>query len=462
MAKLPLLSVSLNLLLLFHGCLARSSNFEQFQNECQINKLESIEPVTRVKSEAGFTEWWNPNSQQLMCAAVAVLRETVEPQGLVLPSFSNTNQLVHIIKGSGVLGMILPGCPATFQDSQHQGRRQDQHQKIQRFREGDVIVLPAGVPHWFYNDANQPFVTVAFLHLGNSVNQLDRNPRKFHLAGNPEEEQKKLQRLQQQKQGITESEQEEEEEKHKQCTNSLCFNPEYLAQAFNVDEDVIRKIQEQGKSGTIIRVKNLQFIEPPRVQHEEGRRGSMGGDNGVYCAMKMKENIAEPELADIFNPQAGRITTLNSFKLPLLSHLGMSAERGVLFNKGGLVPQWSDAHRIFYMVKGRARFQVVNQNGESVFDDYVEQGQLLTVPQNFAFMKRAGNEGAEWVSFYTNDNAKNTPMAGVGSYMQGVPEEVVAAAYQISREEAREVKFNNQNNFFFTSSSRPQPRAEEA
>ncbi|OMP09018.1 11-S seed storage protein, plant [Corchorus olitorius] len=444
MAKSRLLCVSLGLVLLFHGCLARSSNFEQFQNECQINKLDSIEPVTRVQSEAGFTEWWNPNSQQLRCAAVAVLRETVEPQGLVLPSFTSSQQLVHIVEGSGVVGMILPGCPATFQDSQpqqHQGgqfqRHRDQHQKIQRFREGDVIVLPAGVPHWFYNDANQPFVTVTFLHLGNIVNQLDRNPRKFYLAGNPEEEQKKLQRLQQQKQGT-----ESEPQQHNECTNSLCFKPEYLAQAFNVDEDVIRKLQEQGKSGTIIRVKNLQFIEPPRVQHEEGRRGSMG-DNGVYCAMKMKENIAEPELADFFNPQAGRITNLNSFKLPLLAHLGMSAERGVLFN-------------------GRARFQVVNQNGESVFDDYVEKGQLLTVPQNFAFMKRAGNEGAEWVSFYTNDNVKNTPMAGVGSFMQGVPEEVVAAAYQISREEAREVKFNNQNNFFFTSSSssRPQPRAE--
>ncbi|KAE8660781.1 hypothetical protein F3Y22_tig00116951pilonHSYRG00824 [Hibiscus syriacus] len=111
------------------------------------------------------------------------------------------------------------------------------------------------------------------------------------------------------------------------------------------------------------------------------------------------------------------------------------------------------------MLRGSARIQVVNQNGDTVFDDNVEQGQLLTVPQNFAFLKRAGSEGAEWISFFTNSDATNTPMAGRVSAIQVLPEEVVAASYQISREDARRVKLNNQDTFFFTC-SRSERRAE--
>ncbi|XVF32391.1 hypothetical protein REPUB_Repub17cG0078200 [Reevesia pubescens] len=499
MANKPsLLSLSLTLLLLFHGCLARSSQSQQFQNECQINMLDTIEPVTRIKSEAGVTEWWNPNSRQLKCAGVAVMRHIVEPDGLVLPSFANAPQLVYVVQGRGIQGTVLSGCPETFQDSQ-QGqshRFQDQHQKVRRFREGDVLAVPAGVVHWCYNDGNEPVITVNLLDTSNSANQLDNNPRRFHLAGNPEEEQRKLRRLQQQQQqqgSSSESEYEEEEEedednrrsyhRHQQqssCSNLLCnLNTELLAQAFKVDIKIIKKLQdEQGNRGTIVKVKDrLQVIKPPRMEHEEreerqherrqqhhgGRGRRQSNDNGLeesFCTMRLKENIADPERADIFNPQAGRICTLNSFNLPILRFLGLSAERGVLYNKAGLIPQWSmNAHRIFYMLRGRARVQVVNQNGEAVFDDYIEKGQLLTVPQNFAFMKRAGSEGAEWVCFYTNDNAMNTPLAGRVSAMRAMPEEVVATSYQISREEAKRVKFSNPDSYFFTS-SRSERRAE--
>ncbi|XWS46975.1 hypothetical protein CRYUN_Cryun14cG0114100 [Craigia yunnanensis] len=491
--KPSLLSLSLSLLLLFHGCLARpSSPSQQFQYECQINRLDTIEPVTRIKSEAGVTEWWNPNSKQLKCAGVAVVRHIVEPDGLVLPSFANAPQLVYVVKGRGIQGTVMSGCPETFQDSQQsqQGqshRFQDQHQKVRRFRQGDILALPAGVVHWCYNDGNEPVVTVSLLDTSNSANQLDNNPREFHLAGNPEEEQRKLRKLQkqQQKGSSSESEYEEEEEdedsrkssrhqqQHSSCSNLLCaFNREFLAQAFNVDVKIIKKLQDdQGGRGTIVKVKeSLQVIKPPRMEHEEreerqrerqrhqhGERGSQRDVNGLeetFCTMRLKENIADPERADIFNPQAGRISTLNSFNLPILKYLGLSAERGVLYNKAGLIPQWSmNAHRIFYMLRGRARVQVVNQNGNAVFDDYFEQGQLLTVPQNFAFMKRAGSEGAEWVCFYTNDNAMNTPMAGRVSAMRAMPEEVVAISYQISREEAKRVKFSNPDTFFFTASS---------
>ena len=189
--------------------------------------------------------------------------------------------------------------------------------------------------------------------------------QKFYLAGNPKEEQKKLRKLEQQQQqgSSSESEYEEEEEdedsrqssrhqqQHSSCNNLLCaFNREFLAQAFNVDVKIIKKLQDdQGRRGTIVKVKeSLQVIKPPRMEHEEreerqherqrqqhGGRGSQRDDNGLeetFCTMRLKENIADPERADIVNPQAGRISTLNSFNLPILKYLGLSAERGVLYN----------------------------------------------------------------------------------------------------------------------------------
>jgi quercetin dioxygenase-like cupin family protein len=77
----------------------------------------------------------------------------------------------------------MPGCPETFQESQEsqgQGSRrlQDQHQKVHRFREGDVIALPAGVAHWCYNDGKERVIAVTVLDMANSANQLDdTNPR---------------------------------------------------------------------------------------------------------------------------------------------------------------------------------------------------------------------------------------------------------------------------------------------
>lgn len=59
-----------------------------------------------------------------------------------------------------------------------EGRRfQDQHQRIRRFRRGDIIALPTGVAHWVYNDGNRPIIAVILLDVTNNENQLDLNPR---------------------------------------------------------------------------------------------------------------------------------------------------------------------------------------------------------------------------------------------------------------------------------------------
>lgn len=87
--------LSLSLLLLFHG----SFSLRQPRDECQVDRINALEPDNRVECEAGVIDSWNPNEDQFQCAGVAVVRWTIEPRGLLLPSYSNAPQLVYIVRG---------------------------------------------------------------------------------------------------------------------------------------------------------------------------------------------------------------------------------------------------------------------------------------------------------------------------------------------------------------------------
>ena len=110
------------------------------------------------------------------------------------------------------------------------------------------------------------------------------------------------------------------------------------------------------------------------------------------------------------------------------------------------VANWTqNAHTVIYAVKGTVRVQVVDDSGRSVFNNELQHGQVLTVPQNFAVVKRASSEGFEWVAFKTNDNAQITPLAGQNSAIRAIPADVLTNAYRISREGAQELKDNSQD-----------------
>jgi len=110
-----------------------------------------------------------------------------------------------------------------------------------------------------------------------------------------------------------------------------------------------------------------------------------------------------------------------------------------------MVPHWNlNAHSIIYAIRGQARIQVVDHSGRTVFDGEMREGQVLTVPQNFAVVKRAEQNSFEWVSFKTNGNAMISPLAGRTSTIRAMPAEVLANAFRISVEEARRIKFERQ------------------
>lgn len=191
---------------------------------------------------------------------------------------------------------------------------------------------------------------------------------------------------------------------------------------------------------------------------ERGRQQSprgQGCQNGVeetLCTMRLTENIGDPSRADVYTPQAGRISTLNSYNLPILGHLRLSAERGVLYNNGIYAPHWNlNAHSIVYVIRGRARTQIVDENGNTLLDNEVRQGQLFVIPQNHAVLTKAGNEGFEYIAFKTNENAQSATLVGKLSLFGALPESVLANAFQVSREEAKNLKYNTEESTLFSS-----------
>ncbi|KAK7857481.1 glycinin g1 [Quercus suber] len=183
MANSIFLYASLCLLVLFNGCLAQRSWHQQQFYQCQLDKLNALEPNNRIEAEASVIQSWDPNDQQFQCVGVAVVRRTIEPNGLLLPHYTNAPQLIYIQRVP-----YFPVAPTHTKNLNKDRIQRNQHQKIRNFRQGDIIALLAGVAHWLYNDDESKVVAVTLRDTNNQANLLDKNPRHFFLARKPEDE----------------------------------------------------------------------------------------------------------------------------------------------------------------------------------------------------------------------------------------------------------------------------------
>ncbi|KAF5175924.1 Glutelin type-b [Thalictrum thalictroides] len=453
-------SLSVCLLILFHLLL----HAQAYQSQCQLQKIDALEPLVKKSSEAGDTEIWDENNEQFECAGVVVIRHTIQPKGLLLPHYHNAPKLTYIVQGWGMYGAAIPGCPETYQSSQQQSpheqgqsqeqsyKQGDKHQKVRLVRQGDIVATPVGILHWFYNDGQTPLVLVLILDTSNNENQLDDYPKTFYLGGNP----------QQQRQQGNQSYQLEFFAK-----NILgAFGDSMLSEALGVRPETARKLKgENDDRGNIVRVENgLQVIRPTRMQEEEQEKEEQQGrPNGLeesICNAKLRINIDNPSQADVYNPQGGRINRINSRNLPILRTFKLNAERGKLYQNALMVLHWNlNAHSVIYATGGSAHVQIVGNYQHPIFDGQLHKGQLLLVPQNFAVVKRAGDQGFEWISFKTNDVATINAMTGMNSALRAMPEEVLMIAFRISREEARRLKYNREEDELFPPRSESQQSA---
>lgn len=487
MAKAISLSLCLSFLFLFHGCLAQLDQFlpqQQFwqsmqsqqqhrfraKTDCHIQQLTARQPSYRYQSEAGISEFWDSSTNEFECAGIEFVRHIVQPKGLVLPYYTNAPQLTFIVEGNGILGTVIPGCAETYESESgsrsssryqgEEGRKGDRHQKLRRFRRGDVLALQQGVTTFIYNDGDSPLTYVSILDVGNDNNQLDLKFRKFFLAGNPQSVQSQGGRRFESSRGQSKRGDEERQDSRNIFSG---FDEELMAEAFNADAELMRKMQgKEDDRGMIVRVEKMRMVLPEETEEEEereSRRGRGGrGYNGLeetFCSFKIRQNIDNPSSADVYNPRGGRISTINSQTLPILSYLQLSAQRGVLYKNAVVAPQWStNSHSAMYVTRGSARIQVVGTHGRSVLDEEVQEGQLVIIPQNYVVVKKASQEGFEWITFKTNENAMHGNLAGRLSAIRAMPNEVLMNSFGISRDDARSLKFGRDETTLFSPSHR--------
>jgi Cupin len=128
------------------------------------------------------------------------------------------------------------------------------------------------------------------------------------------------------------------------------FDSQMLAEALGVNIELARRLQSQtDQRGEIVSVRQgLQLLRPSRSQemqqqqfeesvhgqqHGEHMQGQYNVTNGLdetFCTMKIRTNIDEPSRADYYNQRVGRVTRVDSQKLPILNIVQMSATRVVL------------------------------------------------------------------------------------------------------------------------------------
>lgn len=133
------------------------------------------------------------------------------------------------------------------------------------------------------------------------------------------------------------------------------FDTQLLAKALNINPQTASRLQgKKDNRNQIVKVLgHLDFVSPftrssggdedqqedQQRQYEEEKQhkeqGEGNQDNGLeetFCSARLRQNIGDPSRADFYNPQAGRISVINSYQLPVLRHLRLSAEKGVLYS----------------------------------------------------------------------------------------------------------------------------------
>eukprot|EP00253_Pinus_taeda_P031792 PITA_31792 len=443
----------------------------------RLQRLSAHEPSESesLRSEGGTFELSNPeDNEELECAGVAFFRKTIERGAMSLPQYPNAPLLLYVHRGEGRLGIVFPGCPETYREdeSSFQGRsrrrserrgeeEEDSSQKVRRVRRGDVIAIFAGAAYWCYNDGNEPLQIVAIADVSNPQNQGRRSYRPHPLAGQGSSSGR----------GRHHEEEGEEEGRGRESGGNVFagFSTRSLAETLGVNDETARRLQQNQRSRRFARVERGRRLSLPaprsrsRSPYEREREkddvagglhqyNSSATENGMeelVCELRVRHNADNPQDADVYVRDGGRMNIVNRYKLPVLKYLRLGAERVVLRPRAMSVPWWRmNAHAIMYVTRGEGRMEVVGDEGRNVFNGRVREGQFIVIPQFYAVIREAGDEGLEWITFTTSDLSLRSSLAGRQSVLKAMPEEVVRAAYRIDQNEVEQVMRNRERDTF--------------
>ncbi|KAH6556791.1 hypothetical protein KP509_1Z155400 [Ceratopteris richardii] len=316
---------------------------------------------------------------------------------------------------------------------------------VREVQSGDVVTLPKGTVYWWYNNRND---RLRVLFAGDT--SLGVNPGRFHqfgLAGARE-------------------------------TNfgSLLhgFSQGTLADAWGVEKERIRSLLDQQNDAGIVKCKQKitfpDIYEEARHQRRHQREEERGSRHGRR--QREDEDVEETmneimydeafsasrdrpassfyfeelkystrnEYPDVYVKNGGTFTQVSSQKLPSLRQVGFSVVKVSLDQNALEAPSFvRNANQLIYITQGGGRIQVTSGDGESVFDEDVQEGTVLVIPKFFPSLKLAGENGLEYVCLLSSHSPSIAYLAGRNSVYYGVPMRVLEAAFNVDEGELREL-----------------------
>ncbi|XP_065878723.1 12S seed storage protein CRC-like [Euphorbia lathyris] len=393
-------SISLSCLLPFlflHSCSC-------FFTECQeIDGLIAREPDFYRPTETGFAEVWDPNTDYFQCAGVQVTRYTILPDRRGLPFYNNADEMSYVVQGKALFGLIIPEC------SQKLDGGTTECQQITRIQSGDVFVFRAGEVAWFYNDGNENYVAVVITRL-----PIPDRRRNFEIGGS---------------QNILGG-----------------FSSEFITKAFNINNELATKIRNntdlRGRTDGGLYSSSSPTTQLCQKQDQQERNGPYNGKDKFFCNINTRiAKMSDPSSADLFIPQVGHLTTIDVHQIPILESSELSASYTLLLKDAMRLPHYENNYSMIYVVKGEGLIEVVDDNGNNVFDDIVKEGQLLLVPKYYVLSEQAKCGRFEYVTFKTNANPTTSDLSGRNSVINCLALEVLTNTFRINKEEAKNLKF---------------------
>ncbi|WCJ38328.1 12S seed storage globulin 2 [Euphorbia peplus] len=364
----------------------------------EIPQLLDMEPDMYFPSEAGSIEIWN------LTDGLYAGRYTIQPNGLLLPFYTNADGFAYMLKGEILTGLFIRGCTR---------KSNVECQQVYRYRMGDVGSRHGGELLWEYNDTNETAIMISVLRTTN------KESLRIFAIGGPQ--------------------------------NLLGgFGLEYLTQAFNVDSELATKLQSKDLRRNIIYLtpggidlSNVPIIQSCPRKDQQGRKGVM--DESFCNAYNTRiAKLNDPSsVVDFCLPEKinGYFTTIDSQEFPFLEFTQYSASYTLLLKDVIRLPHWENSYRIIMVVKGEGWIQVVDNNGTNVFNNIVKEGQFLTVPKYSVMAEESNSEKFEYVTFMTTAKPISYDISGRNSVVYGLPLEVITNAFNITEEKARKVKF---------------------
>ncbi|MCL7025852.1 hypothetical protein MKW94_028731 [Papaver nudicaule] len=211
--------------------------------------------------DGGSYSSWSPSDLPMLKEGnIGASKIALQKNGLAMPSYSDSAKVAYVLQGKGTAGIYL---------------YETEKEKVVSIKEGDAMALPFGVTTWWFNQDDTELV---ILFMGNTCTGHKAGEfTEFPLTG----------------------------------ANGLFtgFTTEFVARAWDLEEDKVKELVGSQKGTGIVKVKDGFKMPEPK---EEDRKG-------------MVMNCLEAPL-DVDIKNGGRVVLLNTKSLPLVKDVGLGAD----------------------------------------------------------------------------------------------------------------------------------------